>query len=62
MSCPYGTGVPYTGGGCPHDWGCDKCPHDTDYDELSSDELRSIMYTCKDILVNRNEYLWKVST
>lgn len=55
MSCPSTTG-------CLYDWGCDECPHTTDYDALSSDDLRKIMYTCKDILASRHEYLWKVST
>ena len=27
MTCPYGTGVPYTGGQCPKDHGCDECEH-----------------------------------
>ena len=27
MTCPYGTGVPYTGGQCPYDHGCDECEH-----------------------------------
>lgn len=62
MSCPYGTGVVYTGGQCTYDWMCDECPHTTNYDELSSDDLRRIMYQCKDILNARKEYLWKVST
>lgn len=27
MTCPYGTGVPYTGGQCPKDIRCDQCEH-----------------------------------
>lgn len=55
MKCPATTG-------CLYDWGCDECPLTADYDALSSDDLRKIMYTCKDILASRHEYLWKVST